>query len=163
MEEIWKDIKGYEGLYQASNLGRIKSIPRKGTSKNEKILKLQNKQDGYARILLYKNNVCKNKLVHRLIAETFIPNPNNYKEINHKDENKKNNNINNLEWCTRSYNIKYGRGQKLRIKKHCKKILQYSKEGNFIKEWESKREAEKQLNIYIHNNRKTAGGYVWKF
>ena len=106
--EIWKDIKNYEGIYQINNFGKIKSAYKKGNNCNNKILKVSYTYNGYERVGLSKNNKTKKYLVHRLVAETFIPNPNNYPCINHKDENKQNNNINNLEWCTRSYNINYG-------------------------------------------------------
>lgn len=111
MKEIWKDIEGYEGLYQVSNLGRIKSLKRKdslGRTIQEKILKLSKTSWGYFRITLKKENKRKNFLVHRLVAKTFIPNPNNYLEVNHKDEDKLNNEIENLEWCDRNYNANYG-------------------------------------------------------
>lgn len=102
--EIWKDIEGYEGLYQVSNEGRVKSF----WSGKEKILKQHNCK-GYLEVGLYKKeDKQKYKLIHRLVAETFIPNPNNLPQINHKDENKTNNSVDNLEWCSRSYNINYG-------------------------------------------------------
>lgn len=117
--EKWKNIKGYEGIYQVSNLGRIKSLERMEKYKNtqrkrkEKILKGIN-LNGYIRIGLLKNKKYKNFLVHRLVATTFIPNPNNFKEINHKDGNKQNNEISNLEWCTRSENVKHAYNTKLK-------------------------------------------------
>ncbi len=103
MEEIWKDIKNYEGIYQISNLGKVKNI------KKQKILKPLN-INNYLRVVLSKKGKVQNKYIHRLVAETFIPNDNNYKEINHKDENSMNNQIDNLEWCNRKYNINYGTG-----------------------------------------------------
>ncbi|AQS10599.1 NUMOD4 motif protein [Clostridium saccharobutylicum] len=109
MEEMWKDIKGYKGLYKVSNLGRVKNIKR------NKLLKLQLQKDGYLRVGLYDKNVnYSTKKVHRLVAEVFISNPNNYKCVNHKDENKSNNNADNLEWCTHHYNNSYGsRGKRI--------------------------------------------------
>ena len=104
-KEIWKDIKGYEGLYQVSSLGRVKSLSRKTTK--GKILK-QTRFRNYLGVILSKNNIKKVRNVHRLVAETFIPNPNNYPQVNHKDENPRNNSVSNLEWCTSSYNINYG-------------------------------------------------------
>lgn len=103
MEE-WRDIKGYEGDYQVSSYGRIKSL-KWG---KEKILKLRKDKKGYTVVTLSKNSKTILKKVHRLVAETFMPNPNNYPQVNHKDENKSNNNINNLEWCTNEYNRNYG-------------------------------------------------------
>lgn len=115
MEEIWKDIKGYENLYQVSNIGRVKSLERiiinslgrKKTVK-ERILKQTKHKAGYYRIGLDREGKRKNYLVHRLVAQAFIPNPYNLPECNHKDENPLNNCIENLEWCDHKYNINYG-------------------------------------------------------
>lgn len=108
METIWKDIKGYEGLYQISNTGEIYSC------RSKKILKQTVDKKGYKRICLYLNGNIKNFQVHRLIAIAFIPNPNNYPIINHKDENPLNNEVDNLEWCTYKYNNNYmNRNKKL--------------------------------------------------
>ena len=112
MKEIWKDIIGFEGLYQISNFGRVKTLPKYTYSKGypqlrkEKILKIgyTGKYRCYATVKL---NDKKNYKVHRLVAEAFIPNPNNLPQVNHKDENPKNNCVNNLEWCTNKYNVKY--------------------------------------------------------
>lgn len=104
MEEIWKDIEGYGGLYQVSNLGRIKSFKQ---NKLGKILRMQITHDGYYTVGLSKDNYSKQCKVHRLVAKAFIPNTNNLLEINHKDKNKLNNNVDNLEWCTRQYNCRY--------------------------------------------------------
>lgn len=116
--EIWKDIEGYEGLYQVSNYGRIKSLARKVFVSNphftgyrhtkEKILKQGITGMGYEFVILRKNNKNHQIYIHRLVAEAFIPNPNNFPEVNHKDENPKNNHVNNLEWCTHKYNGTYG-------------------------------------------------------
>lgn len=103
MNEEWRDIKGYEGKYQVSNLGRVKSL----NYNREKILKPRN-SNGYLRVELHKKGKGKNCLVHRLVAEAFIENPNNYPIINHKDENPSNNIVSNLEWCTYKHNNNYG-------------------------------------------------------
>lgn len=103
MKRVWKDIPEYEGLYQVSNYGEIRKI----CGKNYKYLKPTKEE--YYRVSLIKNNKRKTFLVHRLVALAFIPNPNKYLIINHKDENKLNNNVNNLEWCTHKYNNNYGR------------------------------------------------------
>ena len=110
MGEVWKNINGYEGLYQISNNGRVKSLPKlAGKSwRKEKILKTYLDKDGYVKVILCKENKTKFLSVHRLIAEAFIPNPNEFPQINHKDENKQNNSLENLEWCTCKYNINYG-------------------------------------------------------
>ena len=104
--EVWKDIEGYEGKYQVSNEGRVRSLYDRGV-KREKILSLLNHNCGYLVITLSLNGVHKRYLVHRLVAMAFIDNPNGYEFVNHKDENKKNNNVENLEWCTKSYNAIY--------------------------------------------------------
>ena len=108
MIEEWRDIKGYEGKYQISNLGRIKSLKNCKGNYREKILDIKPDNRGYIRAFLYKNGKCKPYQVHRLVALHFIPNPNNYPIINHKDEDKTNNNVENLEWCTYQYNNNYG-------------------------------------------------------
>lgn len=109
MKEIWKDIEEYEGLYQISNLGRVKSFPRKGThTTKERIIKFAKSNKGYLIAILKNNDVQKAFSVHRLVAKAFIPNPNNLPQVNHKDENKENNNVNNLEWCDNWYNSHYG-------------------------------------------------------
>ena len=145
-KEIWKNIPNYEGLYQISNLGRVKrlayskEISPKGYKQvvhyKEKILKLYFSKN-YIQVNLCKNGKSTNKLVHRLVAEAFIPNPNNYKYINHKDENKHNNWVENLEWCTQQYNVLYGNGYKrhkdIFREKYGKSVDQYDKNGNFIK------------------------------
>ena len=107
MEE-WRDIKGYEGRYQVSNLGRVRSLRDNHGNYREKIRATILNKEGYNYISLYKEGKIKMCLVHRLVAEAFIDNPNNYKEVNHKDENKQNNSVSNLEWCTAEYNCNYG-------------------------------------------------------
>lgn len=111
MRVIWKDIPNYEGLYQISNYGeilRLKSYDSKGHLRNSRIKKQSTNGDGYKVVGLYKNGIETKFLVHRLVALMFIPNPEGYAEINHKDENKQNNIVSNLEWCSRKYNINYG-------------------------------------------------------
>ncbi len=107
MNEVWKDIEGYEELYQVSNLGRVKSLNYNKTSKS-KILSPRKNKTRYLSVCLFKNKKCKAFYIHRLVAQAFIPNPNNYPCINHKDENPNNNNVDNLEWCTHKYNMNYG-------------------------------------------------------
>ena len=114
-KEVWKEIPGWEGYYMASTHGRIKSVDRYVISngrgkyfKKGKILRLETDKDGYKKIQLNKNGKAKKYLVHRLVAMCFIPNPNNLPEINHKDENRANNHVSNLEWCNRKYNCNYG-------------------------------------------------------
>lgn len=109
-EEVWKDIKGYEGLYMVSSFGNVKSLNyrRSGIAKN---LKLKNTTNGYKAVILAKEGKHKDRMVHRLVAEAFIPNPKNLPQVNHKDEDKHNNRVENLEWCTAKYNSNYGTGK----------------------------------------------------
>ena len=169
-KEIWKDIPGYEGLYQASNLGRIKKIWKT----KETIMKPSLQKEGYLRIGLVKNSKRKSYQVHRLIALCFIDNIYNKKYVNHIDGNKQNNNADNLEWVTASENLKHAYDNNLFKTipggKNSKPILQYDLNGNFIKKWESQREAGKTLGIQQSNifkvaneQRNHAGGYVWKY
>ncbi len=106
MKEIWKDIPNYENLYQISNLGRVRSLHNR--YKNKQYLKPCANSKGYLLVSLCKNHIQKAFNIHRLVAEAFIPNPNNYPCINHIDENKENNIFTNLEWCTYQYNNTYG-------------------------------------------------------
>lgn len=116
MEEIWKPVLGYEGLYEVSNLGRVRSVDRSVTYNNGQIHLHKGKllspgktnKLGYLQVALCKNGSIKHKLVYRLVAEVFIPNPDNLPQVNHKDENPLNNCVDNLEWCTSEYNINYG-------------------------------------------------------
>lgn len=126
MQEIWKDVIGYEGLYQVSNFGNVKSCRRTIIRKNrshgynkypvsEKVLTPVNQGNGYYRVRLQKGVDSKFKLVHRLVAEAFIPNPDNLPCVNHKDENPSNNSMNNLEWCSYYYNNHYNNATAHRI------------------------------------------------
>lgn len=113
MDEIWKSVKGYEGLYEVSNFGKLKGLKRTinqgkcHRTWEEHIVKFGVDGDGYFRTNLAKDGVNKTVKVHRLVAEAFIPNPLNLPEVNHIDGNKQNNNVKNLEWCTRSENLKH--------------------------------------------------------
>lgn len=147
MEE-WKNIDGYEGLYQISNLGRIKSLSRCVFVSNpkftgyrhtkEKILKSGKGKNGYFSVILRKDNTNHQKYVHRLVAQAFIPNPDNLPEVNHKDENSENNHVDNLEWCNHRYNSNFGtvnsrKGNCLNNFKHSEKTKRHISE--IKKEW----------------------------
>ena len=109
--EIWKDVSEYEGFYQVSNKGNVYSVERKdsqGQRRGGRILKPKYSRGGYLMVHLYKNGKMKAKSVHRLVAETFLPNPNGLPQVNHRDEVKDNNKVGNLEWCDSKYNINYG-------------------------------------------------------
>lgn len=174
--EIWKDVKGYEGLYKISNYGRVKSIKRKVKNKNgfrivdEKILKPIINNKGYYIYGLSKQGKINILLLHRLIGEHFIENKNNYPCINHIDGNKLNNKISNLEWCTYEHNIKeafrlnlnvytyhtnfkhdYWKG-KYGAEHNCSKsVIQYDKNGKIIKEWESIKIASNKTNVNYYS------------
>ena len=118
MEE-WRDVVDYEGLYMVSNCGRVKSLNYNHTGKEE-VLKENTNKKGYKIIYLYKNGKRQKYKIHRFVAKAFIPNANNFPEVNHKDEDKTNNKVDNLEWCTAEYNINYGtRNEKLSKKIKC--------------------------------------------
>ena len=172
--EIWKDTKGYEGLYQVSNMGRVKSLERTVTRKNgrkqiirERILKPTTATNGYLRVKLC-NGSGKGKgfFVHRLVCEAFHENPKNKPCVNHIDENKVNNTASNLEWCTYSENNKHG----TRTARTCKSVGQYTPNGELVKIWQSTHEVERQLGFAngkiseaARGKLKTAYGYVWKY
>lgn len=160
MKEIWKDISEYEGRYQVSNLGNIKNI------KTGRILKPRLTHTGYYQVHFTLNGKEKNYKVHRLVAKEFINNPNNYKEVNHKDENRLNNAAFNLEWCNRDYNVNYGS----RTKKTFKKVAQYSIDGNLVKVWDSINDAVKKGLFHsgciidcCKGKRKLHKGYMWRY
>ena len=174
MKEIWKDIPEYEGLYQVSNYGRVRRILFVNnivTKPKIKILSLCVDKKGYLRVCLNKNGKRKNMQVHRIVALAFISNPDNLPEVNHKDENPKNNCVENLEWCTHLYNMNYGNiRQKIRNKIILKKVNQYDLDGNFIKTWDSVLEIKKILNISKQcisycclGKTNSAGGYRWEY
>ena len=194
-EEEWRDIRDYEGLYMISSYGRVKSLGRWVNYKNkgkkwqkEKILKPLVKKGGYLHVGLHKNGKIKNYLVHRLVAEAFIQNPNNYPQVNHKDENPSNNFVNNLEFCTAKYNVNYGtRLERVAEKMKGKKLSEESKnkisEANskpvlqidqltdtIIAEFPSINEVQRQLGINQSNISKcclgkinTSYGFKWQY
>ena len=166
-------MNGYEGVYQVSSFGRIKSLtrickhPLGGIRKvNERIMKLDiNKKWGYLRVYLSKNGKRKRYLVHRLVAKAFLENPNNYDVVNHKDLNPSNNHKDNLEWCTVLQNNTYGD----KVKRMYKQVVQIDKSGKVLKYFESITQASKETNITrctisncLNGKQKTAGGFIWK-
>ena len=177
MEEIWKDVKGYEELYQVSNYGQIRSVDRtvgyryKGKQRIYKgrMLK-QVVRNGYLSVSLSKENKLKQKNIHRLVAEAFLPNPFNLPVINHIDENKKNNMVSNLEWCSCAYNTNYGSGRKKQAESQQKVVLQYDRSGNLLNQYPSATIAAlkngynlKTISQCCRGHIKSAYNYIWMY
>lgn len=172
MDETWKDIEGFEGLYQVSNLGRIKSFCKstKYNCPDEMILKPSIANSGYCQVTLYSKPLKKKFLVHRLVATAFIPNPNNLPQINHKDENPLNNNCANLEWCTARYNNAYGTARFRAMLTKSKMVEQFLPTGEFLARYACATIAaaitgvpKNLIGDTCTGQCKTAGGFVWKY
>lgn len=169
-KEIWKSLDCIDyPNYEVSNFGRVKSLNYNHTGK-EKILKPVENRYGYLKVALFQNTKEKRYTVHRLVASAFIPNDNNLPCVNHKDENKKNNNVSNLEWVTYKENINYGTRNERARKANRIPILQYTKEGVFIRDWDSAKQASEELGINSSNiascckeKLKTCGGFIWRY
>lgn len=159
IKEKWLPVVGYEGLYEVSSLGRVRSLPRNTTK--GKILAQQITKFGYLKVALVKNNVPKFFQVHRLVAISFIPNPNNLPQVNHINENKLDNRVENLEWCTAKYNMNYS---------NAKRVAQNTLDEKLVAIYPSLIEASNQTGFWYGNisrcclgKRKTAYGYIWKY
>lgn len=152
MEE-WKNVIGYEGLYEVSNLGRVRRV-------NKGLLKLQNNQ-GYNQVYLYKCGIRKGIRVHRLVAQAFIPNPDNLPEVNHKNEDKMNNSVDNLEWCTAKYNVNYGHRTENAINTRVKNGYA---DPDFIGFGLNEKDYMKEYNrIYYERNREKSNEYSKRY
>ena len=165
-EEIWCPIKGFEGLYEVSDQGRVRSLK----FGKERILKPIRMSKGYLFVNLCKNGEMKKCLVHRLVAQTFIPNPDNLPQVNHKDEDKENNSVQNLEWCDQKYNINYGIRNQMVSMKLSKPVLQFTKDGEFVREWKSATDVQRTLGYFqnhisncCNGKCKSSNGFIWKF
>lgn len=167
MQVIWKDVIGYEGLYQVSNYGDVKSLNYRRTGK-EHILSPSPFKEGYIHITLCKSGIEETIPVHILVANAFIPNPDNLPEVNHKDENKSNNQVDNLEWCTRSYNLNHGT-RKERIREKKRMPIRCYKDGKLVKQYDAISDATQDgfntgcISLCCNNKRKTYKGFTWKF
>lgn len=167
--EIWKPIRDYEGIYEVSNYGRVKSVSNE-KYKKEKLRKFSVAK-GYYSVILFKNGKRKAFSVHRLVAEAFIPNPHNLPQVNHKDENPKNNAVWNLEWCDEDYNIHYGTGIERRAKSQSHKVVQETTDGDFVQLYNSVQEAEAALGLSKRSHIdaccrgaiKTSNGFKWRY
>lgn len=162
-KEEWKDIKGYEGLYRISNWGRVFSTHTNRVIKN----RLTGR---YLQVSLSKNGKITQPLVHRLVAEAFIPNTDNLPQVNHKDEDKTNNRVDNLEWCSCEYNNNYGTHCQRISKTKSIEVEQWSLDGELIKVWSSQQEIKRILGFHQSNiskccngERHTAHDFVWKW
>lgn len=179
MMETWKDIKGYEGRYQVSDLGRVKSLCRSYSTgaysaminMSERIMRQKTRKSGYRVVGLWLDGVQKDHYVHRLVAEAFLDNKDNLPYINHKDRNPGNNVVGNLEYCTPQYNAVYCGAHLVGGNKRKKPIIQLSIDGAIVKVWDSAKTAGLELKCNPRNinnalknpRRKTAYGYVWKY
>lgn len=177
--ETWKDVIGYEGLYQVSDLGNVKSLNYKGKGYEQNLVTMVRKRDGYIEVGLCKDGKNQKKKVHRLVAEAFLPNPNGFPQVNHKDENKANNSADNLEWCTNQYNINYSVGLHPKRKSYYRKPTRWTKRvrqidiesGEVIREYSCIQEVGKVRNNTDTSSiikcccgkYKTAFGYYWEF
>lgn len=166
--EQWKDIEGYEGLYQVSSEGRVMNV------RNGKLKIFYYGTGGYKRVMLWKGNKSKNYPVHRLVAKAFIPNPDNLPQVNHKDECHTNNVVENLEWCTLAYNLSYGTRvkriiEKERNGKRSKKVYQYTIDGELVDTYPSLAECGRNgydianVSKVCHGVYKQYKGYKWSY
>lgn len=154
MEEIWKTIKDYEGLYEVSNWGRVRN------TRTGRVLRHWKDEDGYLLVNLCKDGVRKHYKVHRLVAQAFIPNPDGLPEVNHIDQNKENNCVENLEWCDRAYNVRYSQA---------KTVYMLTLEGKLCGLWPSTKECDRHGFDHKHiadccNGKRTKHkGYKWSY
>lgn len=187
MQEIWKDVVGFNGDYKVSNTGKILTVaygPKTCSvrhCKKSEIMKTSISRTGYERVHLFKQGKDLTRYVHRLVAEAFISNPDNLPQVNHKDGNKLNNCVDNLEWVTASQNQCHAIDLGLRASSPnlgkfgdknplSKSFSQYDLNGNFIKQWKGISETAKtlgfsfsELSRCLNGRRKTCRGYIWKF
>ena len=181
--ETWRPVRDFEGLYEVSNLARVRSLERQMTKIRksatyylyrirEKIMSQFKAKNGYFVVRLYKEGRCFHKLIHRLVAEAFVPNPDNLPEVNHKDECKTNNLPSNLEWCDHQYNLTYGgRLERVSDSNSKKPIEQLTLDGQHVAYYKGRKDAEHKsggkfqaatIQAVLSGRRKTAYGYLWR-
>lgn len=169
--ELWKPVKDYEGLYEVSNFGNVRGlaiVTHNGHGsfvKSGKLLRPYVDKDGYLVVGLRDHGRNKTAKVHRLVAQAFLPNPKNLPQVNHIDENKANNHLDNLEWCTNVYNLNYGHrsekaSRKLKAVKKGKRLYQYDLNGRLVKVWPSMHEMQRQLGFNRADVKQCAIGKV---
>lgn len=185
MTKLWRDIKGFEGFYQVSDTGDVRSVDRTiifsdGRERffHGKVLSPSVGNHGYKTIVLKKNGLCRAFTIHRLVANAFIPNPNGFSEVNHKDEDKLNNFVGNLEWCSHKYNMSYGtkiermllnRDSKALAKKHEKPVLSIDPDGNIALYLSVTAGAKtngldvSSVSACCRGKYKTCGGLIWNY
>lgn len=180
--EIWKDIKGYEGLYQISNLGRVRSLDHEVLQKHKsggyakriyqgRIMTPSQNGVGRMQVMLSKNGKHKGLIVHRTVAEYFVPNPHGYNIVNHINANPRDNRAANLEWCTQSHNIQWAYDMGTKVSAMNRRVAQYDLDGNLIKVWDSITEAtmvvpgtyRSTIANVCKGKYKQAGGYKWEY
>ena len=176
-EEIWKPVVGYKGLYSVSSLGRVRSEDRYVYHSQGYIrfckgvyLKEQLDKDGYLRVWLYKDGKSRKRPIHRLVAEAFIPNPDNLPMINHKSEIRTQNNVENLEYCDAKYNSNYGNCLERRGKSRSRQVNQYTLEGKFVQTFDSINDAANHIKVnpsmismVLHGRYQTTKGFIFRF
>ena len=175
--EEWRDVAGYEGLYQVSSEGRVKSLERKiphwrggERIQKERILKTHIDRDGYLKLNLHAGGKPKNLKVHRLVCQAFHENPDNKPQVNHINEDKTDNRARNLEWCTMRENVNHGTAKERSAKARSKPVGQYTLDGELVKIWASTVEVERQTGFRHGNICKAANGKIkqvygfrWKY
>lgn len=176
MEEQWKPIEGYEGIYEVSSIGRVRSLDRydrRGIFRKSQIIKTKRHPEGYRSVSLWSDGKQTPLLVHRLVAQAFLPNPDNLPDVNHKDEDKTNNRADNLEWCTKEYNCNYGQHhekQKAALAHWMHRVTQLTLDGQPVATYPSVSAAAravgvtcKAIRLCISGKHKHCKGYQWRY